>query len=370
MKRLIFIFLPCLALWIGAGLRQPVHSQGAAPIEVFALQDFENARVDIYFANPITGLSTVVSIDNFTADLSPLNEFTLTANGVIFRNPADSHLNLITPNGLILDVGFIPRQTSTPIQVLDWVLSQDRKTIAWAEVVFNQLGWQGDIYTATLDGQNLRVLPGRPLLPVQATHRLSMLGVSNDGQRVFFDSEFPVTLPEEQLFKGYQRINAYVEQVQGYFDLPGEPNCICPALITRDGQTFMRLKPAPNGEGFDLSIWNLENNRERLIPGTDMGFGQVGNLIVNQDGTLVAYMVGDNTGFDTLYGIVLVDFSTNSHRLLTETSTARLRPVSFIDSNAAIVVVDTETQTTYKLRLETGELLPVANKLWLGTIQG
>lgn len=338
--------------------RATSSSQETSPIEVFVQQDTQQNYLEIYFANPATGLSVVTTITNFTDD--PFEALTLTANGVIFRDPDSQLPRLITPNGQIFDFSFIP-QSPEPVTMIDWVLSPDRRRIAWAEIVFNSLGWQSTIYTALLDGRELQRLPDRPIEGIQATHRITMLGVSNDGTRVFFDAEFP---PDQStVFEGYQRVKAYVNRLQTYIDLPGEPNCLCPAYIANNGTLLLRLEPT--AASFDLHQWNLEDNREVVFTGQDVPYPQAGNLMTDRDNTLALYMATDGEEYVT----VLLDLTTFEERILSEPSEVPLRPVRFIDRNTAIVMIDPVEQITYKLRLDTGERSLVANKIWMGTIQ-
>jgi hypothetical protein len=338
----------------------PTHGQDTAPVEVFVQQNGD--RLEVFFANPATGLSTLVTVPNFPNELNPFEELSLTANGVIFRDPADGIPRLIAPTGQILSFDYIP-QSSDPFVLIDWVLSEDRRTIAWAEVRLTSLGWQADIYSARLDGQNLLRLPDRPVDPIQVSRRVEMVGVSNDGRLVYFDSEHPTELEEGQVFVGYQKVVAYSDRFGSYLNLPGEPTCICPALIANDGLSLLRLEPT--APAFDLHIWNLNDNTERVIVGEDVPYPKAGNLMMNRERTLGLYMASDS--FE--YVIVLVDLSSRTERILTEPSPNPLRPVRFIDRSTAIVMVDMVAQNTYKLRLETDEISQVADKIWLGTIQ-
>ncbi len=357
---LIFIALPT----------SPTTAQNAPAIDVFLKYDAELQEVEVYFSNPITGLSALATIENFPPDLNPLDEFNVIANGVVYRDPTTGLPQLITPTGRILNFSFIPQ---SPIQLdrIDWVLSDDMRTIAWAEIDLNQLGWQSRIYVADVDGNNLRALPELPILPVQITHRIEMLGVSNGGDRIFFDNEH---LPEKAdgfLFVGYQRVTAYAERIANYFDLPNEPNCLCPALITNNGRSLLRLQSSFQVNGYELHVWNLEDNTEVVVPAIDMPYSQAGFMLLNPSRALALYLIGEiNAEGDEVYGLVLVNISSRQQTVILDEWTSRLRPMAFIDRNTSVLLVDIDEQVTYKLRLDTGEMAPVADKIWIGTIQG
>lgn len=375
MKRLV-LRVVCggwlLLLVSGLGMATPsslAQQQGPAAIDVFASYRPETAQLDIFFTNPLTGLSALATIDGYPPDRSPLDDITLAANGVIFRSPADGVPRLITPSGRILDIGFIP-QTAPPFAHIDWAVSPNGQHIAWAEMRFSSLGWQANLFAARIDGQNYRALPQRPILPVQATRRVAMRAVSNDGQRIFFDSEHLPAPAEGALFSGFQRMTAYLEQAQAYIDLPGEPACDCPALIANNGDTLLRLLPSPDVTGFDLHIWNLQNNRERVIPAIETDFDQAGPMLLDAQNTRLLYMVGDASGQQPVYSLVLVNLVTGDQQLVVEPLLVPLRPMDLIDEGTAAILVSEDNNLTYKLNLATGELSPVAEGVWLGRLEG
>ena len=367
MRYLRIVWLTSLILF--AIVPTSTTAQNTPAIDVFLQYDVDHARMEVFFSNPTTGLSALATIDNFPPYLNPLDEFDVTANGVIYRDPTTGLPRLITPTGRVLDFEFIPQ---SPVQLdrVDWVLSDDMRSIAWAEIDFNQLGWQSRIYVADVDGNNLRTLPDLPILPIQITHRIEMMGVSNGGSRVFFDNEHLPEIPEGFLFVGYQRITAYASQISTYFDLPNEPNCVCPARITNNGQTFMRLQSSFQANGYELHVWNLQDNSEIVVPAIDMPYLQAGFILLNPSRALALYLIGDAVGTDATYGLVLVNIASRQQTVILDEWTTRLRPMAFIDRNTSALLVDVDEQITYKLRLDTGEMFAVADKMWIGTIQG
>lgn len=347
----------------------PTTAQNAPAIDVFLAYYPDRQEVEVYFSNPITGLSALATIENFPPDLNPLDEFNVIANGVVYRDPTTGLPHLITPTGRILNFSFIPQ---SPIQLdrIDWVLSDDMRTIAWAEIDLNQLGWQSRIYVADVDGNNLRTLPELPILPVQITRRVEMLGVSNGGDRIFFDNEHLPEKVEGFLFVGYQRVTAYAERISTYFDLPNEPNCLCPALITDNGQALLRLQSSFQVNGYELHVWNLEDNTEVVVPAIEMPYDQAGFMLLNPSRALALYLIGEINAEGETYGLVLVNIASRQQTVILDEWTTRLRPMAFIDRNTSALLVDIDEQVTYKLRLDTGEMSAVADKMWIGTIQG
>lgn len=371
MRKILLGVLLCSFLW-QAGTSS---GQGTGPIDVFLAYDNEARTVTVYFANGVTGLSAITTVNNFPPELNLLEEFTLTANGVIYRDPEGVEPRLIAPNGNVFDLSFIPQRTDQTLLRVEWVISPNGRTIAWAEMFFSD-GWQAALYVAQLDGSNLRTLPPIPLTEARSYSRIAMLAVSNDGSRVFFDLEHP-TEPRrpEDLFLDYQLVEAYIEQRQNYFHLPGEPNCFCPASIAEDGRTLIRLERTASGVGYEIRLVNLENNRERRIDAAaDAQFTQAGDVLLSPSGTMILYTMGGVQGAPTdeppTFALIVADFATGEQRVVSSSSEQRLRAMGFIDRNTAVIVVDLRTQTTYKMSLDTGELEQVANLIWLGNLQG
>lgn len=374
-KKLVVIVLVGGIFLIGVIAAPPVpaaKSQSVVPIDVFLKPDYPAQTVQVFFANAVTGLSSVATVAPFPAGLNILEEFTLTANGVIFRQPGDGLPRLITVNGNILNLSFIPQRTTNLLRV-EWVISPNGRTIAWAEIYFEQR-WQADLYVARLDGSNLRALPPLPDTAASAYSRVALLAVSDDGNRVFFDREHPTEARRPtDLFIDYQNIFAYVNTLQRYFALPNEPNCLCPATIADNGQTLIRLEPS--GTGYAIQVWNLENAQERRgVETIDTIFTQAGDLLVSPGSSLILYTVGGVEGGAVedvnQYGLILADRTTGQQRLISEISEQRLRAVAFIDRNTATLVVDISAGQTYKMDFETGTLTLVADGIWMGTLQG
>jgi hypothetical protein len=368
----VAVLLIGMLLWFPVGTRPTQAQSGEVlAIDVFLWHDRTTEEVQVYFANPITGLSTLVTLSGFPPTLNPLDEFALTANGVIFRDPAGGRPRLISPTGGIFNLDFVP-QSPTLLHRIDWVLSPDRRTLAWAEISFDELGWRAQLYIANLDGSNFRALPMLDILPVQATRRVDMVGVSNNAVRIFFDAEHLPTRPPDTPFEGFARVRGYTEAIQAYFDLPGEPTCDCPARITQNGQSFLRLRPSASGAGFDLYATNLENNAQIVVGSPiDAGYTHAGYLTTNTDATWAIYSTASiEADGEMAYGLVSADILARRQIILIRGNEGLLQPRAFIDGDSAVIVVNVETQETYKLDLNTGALILVSNKMWLGTIRG
>lgn len=375
--RLICLFMIILIVFPFQCLSS-VQAQQPVKIDVFIEQDRDAQQVRVYFTNSRTGLSSVASIDNFSRQLNVMEEVTLAANGVIFRSPVSPNLQLISPNGNIVNLDFIPQQPENILRI-EWAISPNGRTIAWAELFFQNNAWQASMYVAQIDGSNLRQLPPLPVPDTRTPRtRIAMIAVSDNGNRVFFDLEHPTEQRESNdYFINYWSVWAYLNQRGRYDPLPTDStvNCFCAAEIGQDSRTFVRLEEPVFGTGYITRFRDLDDIRRDLrLSAFNTQFTQAGNILINATGTRALYTMarqGTNTEEDPLtFALVLADIDDNIHRVVTTTPLQNLQAMAFINGDQEAIVIDTTNNTTYKLNIETGELLPVADLMWLGNIEG
>ncbi|NDJ86264.1 MAG: hypothetical protein GYB66_10290 [Chloroflexi bacterium] len=352
------------------------YAQRAAPVDVFVAYDREIRILQIYFTNGVTGLSTVTTIENFVAEYDVLEYLDLAVNGVIVRQPAEIRPHLVTPGGSAAPISFIPQRTDNLLDI-DWAISPDGRTVAWAEIFFNQGVWDASLYVAQLDGTDLRELPRLPQTPSRSFTRVAMIAVTNGGDRVFFDLHHPTAArPPEDRFRDYQTLYVYSGQREAYVALPSETDCLCPAGFGSTGEYFIRLERPILGNGYDIRVWNLDNNSFRLLPAFDTGYTQAGNILANPDGSLVLYTLttprvsGEDASDTTGSALVLADFVEGEYRIVAEAEARTLAALAFTNREQEAIVVDTQGGVTFKFNLETQVFTQVADKIWLGMLEG
>jgi hypothetical protein len=375
-----FVLLGMLLGWIfdaaGSQLPSSATAQESIPVDVFIRHDRPSGQVRVFFANAATGLSAVATVEGFPTEEEVLDNVALTANGVVFRSPRNGLPHLLTPTGRVLEIDFIPQNMQNLLAV-EWVISPDGRTIAWAEIFFVDSAWQADLYIAQLDGSDLHALPPLPETNSGDFSRVAMLAVSNNGERVFFDLEHPTSARSpDDLFVEYQHVTAYRRRNQAYLRLEEEPLCLCPAHVARNGQTFIRLEPATGISGDTINIWNLENNALREIPPIDHIYVQAGDILLSEDGSLMLYTLGGVEGVsvreEPAYALMLVNIVDQQQRIIATTFEQRFRPMAFSDDNRTAIIVNSREGEgmTYKLDLATGNYEAVAEGMWLGTLPG
>lgn len=380
LRRLIVLFLlfTIVLLRFSASISSTVQAQQPIQIDVFMEQDRENQQVQVYFTNSRTGLSSIATVYNFSRELNVLDEFTLAANGVIFRNPTNPNLQLISPNGNIINLDFIPQRPENLLRI-EWAISPNGRMIGWAELFFQNNAWQASLYVAQIDGSNLRQLPP---LPIPATRtprtRIAMIAVSNNGNRVFFDLEHPTEQRNiDDYFINYWSVYAYLTQRGRYDPLPMDTsgNCFCAAQIGQDSRTYVRLEEPVFGTGYAAHFRDLDDLRhDRRLNAIDTQFTQAGDILINDAGTRILYTMArpgtDEEEDPTTFALVLADIDDNTHRIITTAPFQHLKAIAFINNDQEAIVVESIGNVTYKLDIEAGELYPVANLMWLGSLEG
>lgn len=330
-------------------------------IEVFLEQPPGTNTAQIYFMDPLSGLSTVARVESG-------RDFALLGDYVLYEKLRTGAVMRVNPDGTLQPHSFIRRAVDTV--ALDWVTSPDGQAVAWTTV--NTAG-EAAAFIAWADGSDLRQLPLLPETEGRALYPLALL----DGRALFFyDAAHPIQPDDAESaapYALYYHLAEYNITSEMIFPLPGEPNCPCAAALTPDGRIMARLE-APNGQGpFALHVWDLPSGADIVIPAPQIALRQAGDLLLNANGTLAAYSAAGGVGVEAgllpeQYALVLVDVVGRTQRVALPPGPERYRPLAFIDGDSALLLVDMQTGGTYKLVLDDNTLLQVSNMRYLGAI--
>lgn len=363
-----------LALIIAATL---LYSQSEAsyaqfvPIDVFVTHNAADSRVTLYFANNLTGLSATTQIDGYANAETILDNFKLAANGVIYTNPANGNPQFITPGGRVEPLAFIPQSTIPPLTI-DWVISEDGTTLAWAELSFAENQWRANIFTASIDGSNLTQLPTPPASS-QATLRVRLLGVANDASRVLLDIDSPVAERESgQSFATYTTLRLYNSTTRIYLPIATTNTCPCPASVADDLTSLIQLERPIVGNGYAVRVWNINTNTSQSVAAEDTIFQQGGGIVASDNSGIALYSLTRVEGAQALTGsgIGVVNFINNTQRVVRGPQNSNLRVQRLAERGENAIIIDLATNTTFKFDLETNSFTLIADKMWLGIIQG
>src|SRR5258708_18195716 len=162
-------------------LSMPVHAQTSAkagPYDVFVNSSISKGKSGLFFVDARTGLSNIVVTNGV--------HHTLLNNGVLFQEIGTNAVKIAYPDGRIEAFSVIP--TPDPKSNITWVVSADRKRIAWAVSLVQQPSLLSDLYTSSVDGNDKKL----------ALHTSSTKGIdtfpladSNDGTKIYYARQGP-----------------------------------------------------------------------------------------------------------------------------------------------------------------------------------
>ncbi len=316
--------------------------------------DPETGTSRVYFLDALSGLSTVVNVENG-------HRFTLVGDYVLYEKLYTGAIMRANFDGTQEPHPFIRHSLDT--QQIEWVVSPDRQALAWVQT--NTAG-VSEAYVARADGRDLRQLP---ISTPDAPLTLAPLMLTDDPVQFFYDAAHT----PDTLFPVYEHVVLYSLTQEQFYPLPGEPNCPCGAAVTPDGRIFARLEASRSGSGpFALHLWDLPTGAATYVPAPDdLPYRLAGDLLLNTQGTLAIYGVAAGVGsaendLPEAYALVLVDLVSQQQSLILQSGPERYRPQQFIDDDGALLL--SSDSGTYKLDLTTRDLRHVSDAVYLGTI--
>ncbi|PJF44477.1 MAG: hypothetical protein CUN55_03755 [Phototrophicales bacterium] len=366
MNKKWLIWVLCILVFILPSFN--TSAQQRPPIEVFLRHNKDANHVLVYFTDSQTGLSAIGTVNNYPDTGRILEDFSLSPQGVLFRDPINGAPRLMTTNGDIFGFTFIPQNTIPPVSY-DWVVSENGRTLAWAEFLFQDGVWQSSIYIADLDGGNIRPIinPPNPI----ASARAKLIAVSNNGERLFLDIAHPIEpRSANDDFVEYTTLRVYLASRQQYLPIAEDVNCPCPVHVVEDGHTLLQLERPIIGNGYDLRIWNLDVNTYQVIPAADTIYQQGGSLHLSPNRTLAAFSITrlESQSNAIASGIVVADILQTSQRIISAPSDRLFNIVRFYNNDRDLILADLANGETFKVNLETETYEQIADKIWLGTL--
>ena len=349
--------LALLAGMLAAAL--PSHAQDAlAPwVDVFVQRDPALGTARIYFVDALSGLSTVVSVDNG-------EEFTLVGGYVLYRKPLNGVIMRAYPDGRIEPHPFI--QSAPDHRVTNWVTSSDARSIAWVQIDADGIS---RATIAQAEGGSLRDVPlESPAPPLE----IAPVALTNGMPRFYFDIAYAPDAGTNGPYIAYTEVHAYNLANAAFSTLAEEPNCTCAAAVTPEGTLFVRLELAQSAGPYNVRVFDLRSDLSYTISAPGLPYPYAGDLVLNAAGTLAAYSIASSPpveeGDTQQYALMFVDISAQQQVLALPPGTTDFRAVRFIDEDSALLVINATEGSTYKLNLNNGELVRVSDYTYLGTI--
>ncbi len=362
MKAAILWLIVCLLLYAPLSAQDTaLPAADQASWDVFLRNNEEDAATELVFINILTGEMNSISV---------LGErFTLLGKAVIYYDLDEEQVKLAAPDASIQDHPFINKSADT--ERVDWVLSRDGQTIAWAATrraaggALSTSTYVSDLEGADrrevlLDGprESLRVLP---IVFSPASDELIM-AIQPDGISEHFSYSRYAGLFALNLADGALR------------ELPDESACYCAAGFGEG--VMLRFPPASSGDGFEAVVHNLDGSGRMVIEGAlPDGFTSPGEVLVSAGDNLALYVVSQVAGPGAASGetrsvFVLADLQTAEQSLVSNPITGLVRRVTWAEDSGAALFTSDQQLGAWKLRLSDGMISEVASALYLGGLHG
>lgn len=319
------------------------------------------------------GDTEVIFVDLLTGESASFStageRYTLLDNAVLYFDHADQKVKRIKPDGVIREHPFI---TNTDAENrLDWTVSKDRRQIAWA---VSQRADDQDLTTTIMladqAGSQIRQLlvygprPGIRLLPV---------AFGAEGTTLYIDVHANVA----ELATSYtRRSNLFALDYGGTGVatrlLPGEAACFCAVGIGNG--LMLRLAPSGEPDSTQVEIYNLQSGAVRVIAPIALGeYNEAGNLLLSPDDTQAVYALTRSSGYraaeqELRTVLVLADLVNARQRVLGDALPALARPILWTEDNSAVLYALEDRDGLWKLRLEDGATVKVAEATYLGML--
>lgn len=371
-----WLLLLILAAVMASLLAAPTAGgQGDSPplLEVYILDDVPQ---EVTSVDP--ALSRIIFIDALSGEETHADvrgeHFTLLGGYVLFQDAGTGGIFRAWPDGRVEPHPFI--QPTAETLAVAWAVSPDQAWIAWTLV--NRAG-EADLATITTlaraDGSEQRLLlTDGP----DAFFHVKPVALTNDGA-FFFDRQ-PTGIDRYFFYEQYAAIYWLPAGAAEAQLLPFEPNCFCGAALSPDGAYFARLEQVTGEGGYEVRVWDLTTGRDTFIPMLPvppLPYEMAGNVLIAPDGGRVIYSLANNLTIDSAgtgserFMLALADVANAQQTPLFEAQLRQpLLPYAWSDGGAAALLYNPREDGTWKLVLDTGELIQVAAGRYLGALSG
>jgi len=335
---------------------------------------FDNHTWDIFVDRDTAddGADTLLFIDVLTGETVSVDvhgeRYTPLLRSVIYFDWLEQQVKLVTPDGTIQNHPFIINAFG--IKAIDWVVSKDRKSIAWTTV--REIA-PGSLVTTTfiadIEGSNIReVFNDGPRDNVRALP----IAFSTDNSKLYMDAH-PDGISQFAPYTQYAGLFALDLQTGDISPLPGEPACFCGAGF--GSGVLLRLSLNNDLDGFDVNVYSVDGGEPRTIPAiTRRNYTQAGDILMSDDGAYAVYALSQVRGFGTAEQIVRtvfiqVDLLTLEQEVINNPITTFVHPVAWTEDNTAILFTSNQQSGTWKINVADGQLVKVANASYLGRLR-
>jgi hypothetical protein len=325
--------------------------------EIYVERDIDANGTDrLLFLNLLTGDITTAEVigERFT----PLNDY------ILYYDLVNRAVMTAYPDGTLSQHPFIQAQNARRV---DWVISSDNRLIAWT-LTYGEANTLSTITSiATPTGTNQRVVLNDG--PRSDGARVLPVAFSVDNSALILDSQ-PDAIGDLAPYRQYASLFRLSLSDSEISLLPDEPHCFCAAAL-RAGE-FVRLFATPFG--FDVHVYDLESGLSQTIASPNLiDYTLGGNILISPDGDRVVYALSQvdirTTPITIKTVLMLVDLERMSQAQLSEPIRSYVYPIKWTEDNTAILFIIPDHNGTWKIDLNSGELLRVAEASYVGVLE-
>ena len=290
-------------------------------------------------------------------------------DAVLYFDVADEQVKLAWPDGDISEHPFITKSSAD--YRVDWTISADREQIAWA------VSQQSDdrqlttsIMLADHAGNQIRQLLS---YGPRAGIRLLPVAFGADGASLYIDVHADGA---ERASPYPRRSNIFLLDFSGEGVatrlLPGESPCFCAVGFGKG--VMLRLAPSGESNSTQVEIYDIDTGAARFIAPVSRGdYNQAGNVLVSPDDAFAVYALTRTSGLrasdDELRTVlVLADIVNARQRVIGSALNALARPIMFTEDNSAIIFAQEGSPGAWKLPLDDGQAIKIAEATYLGLL--
>lgn len=335
---------------------------------------FDNHTWDIFIERDTgeNGTDTLLFVDVLTGETLSVDvqgeRYTLLLRSIMYFDIGVQQVKQVFSDGTTQDHPFIIK---TPdIQQIEWVVSDDRKSIAWTltrELEADNL--MTTTFIAAIDGSNSReIFTDGPRQNVRALP----VAFSDDNSKLYMDAH-PDGISQFAPYTQYAGL-FMLDLISGDIQtLPGEPSCFCGAGF--GSGTMLRLSLNGGLDGFDVNVYSVDGGQPRIISAiTRRNYTQAGDILLSDDGAFAVYALSQVRGFGTAEQIVRtvfiqVDLLTLEQAVINNPITTFVHPIAWTEDNTAILFTSTQQNGTWKINVDDGQLIKVANASYIGRLR-
>ncbi len=355
---LIFLF----SFLFSVGYAQEADDVGLASNhwQVYLERRVNNAGQDrLVFSNILSGEESEHIVTG--------ERYTLLSDRMIYFDPVQRVMMEVVPQQA--PTSFATIVLSSPFRRVDWVVSSDRQWLAWTITTGEATALQTSTSVLRL-GTN-EIIPLFNDGPRNGVRALPV-AFSDDNQILYMDAH-PDSIGQFAPYTQYAGLFGIQIETGEIINLPEEPGCFCGGGF--GAGLMLRLDLRSDSSGFDVNVTRLENNVTQRIEALRLrNYTQAGDLLITEDGRQAIYALSLIEGFGTTEQSVqtvfmLVNLQTMSQERLNDPITTYIHPIAWTDDNSAVLFTSPQRNGTWKIHMDDGDFIRVAEANYLGDIR-